>query len=93
MGHLLQLLSVIREYLGLGHETHICPILIHYRQIPGLSCLKLLHYTIHLLIQIDICWSRQHKVIHMKCIIQVLLEHIPPDIFQRNIPLKMIAGI
>lgn len=82
MRHLFQLVSVCREYLGFGYKADIRPVMVHNRKVPGLRILELVHYTIHLFIHIYVCGSRNHIIVYMKCLVEVLLEHIASDIFQ-----------
>ena len=82
MGHLLELLSVGGEYLGLGYKSYICPVMVDHRKIPGTGLLELYHHSVHLVINIDICRSGTHEIIDMQLVVLVLLEHIPSDVFQ-----------
>jgi len=93
MRDLLQLVSVCREYLGLGHKAYICPVMVYDRQIPGIGLLELMHNAVHLLINIHIGGSRLHEIVYMRRRIEFLLEHIPSDVFQRHIALEMLSGI
>mgnify|MGYP003550269694 CR=1 FL=1 len=91
MRNLFQLIPISREYLGLGNKSDISPVMVNHRQIPRLGLLELVHHTVHLLINIDICRSGTHEIIYMKRIVLVSLEHVSPDILQRYESLEMLS--
>ena len=90
MGYLLELIAISREYLGLGNKAHIGSVLLDHRKVPSVSRLKLLHHAVHLLVNINIGWSRLHIIVNMLGILELHRKHITTDILQRDISLEVI---
>ena len=93
MRYLLELIAISRENFRFGHEAQICPIPVNHRKVPRPRGFEFVHHAVHLFIDIDISWSGFHKIIDVKGIILLNLEHIAADILQGNKALEMPFGI
>ena len=82
-------MSIGIEDLGLGHESQVSTVLVHYRQIPCAGVFKNLHHFVHRQIKPQNRGRRSHELAHRKPLVQPWLEHDIPHFVQQQNTLQM----